>query len=155
MIKFPKDFPSNIRNIISGFIALNFGAYSLTFLLAHLLEPGFFKEVGLTFIYTLIFMDLFYIWLIMVFIGLFMWHGPLLNKVSKIILIAFLGYSVVVLLFINIFFLRYDKYPYRPKVQAGGGNPPKNFTLVYTDLRRKTEENPMGVLEQKREQAWP
>ena len=155
MIKFPKDFPSNIRNILSGFIALNFGAYFLTFLLAHLLEPGFFKEVGFIVIYTLFFMDLFFGWLIIVFIGIFIWRGSILKRASKIILIAVLGYSSTILLLTNICILYWDTYPYRPKVQAGGGNPPKNFTLVYTDLRRKTEENPMGVLEQKREQAWP
>jgi hypothetical protein len=135
MIKFPKEFPSNIPNLLAGFIALNFGAYFLTFLIAQLMNPGFVKEVGLIVIYTLIFMVLFYGWLVMLVIGLFIWHGQILNNASKIILVAFLGYAGSLLFVTTICIIHWDKHPYRPKIQVRSDKHPQ-ISLVFIDLRK-------------------
>jgi hypothetical protein len=147
MIKFPKDFPSNIRNILSGFLILNFGAYFLTFLIVKLTNLAFVKEVGLISLYTLFFMDLFFGWLIIVFIGIFIWRGPILKRGSKIILLAVLGYSSTILLLTNIGILYWDTYPYRPKVQVkSDGQHPQEISLDFIDLRSgKGEKNPNSL----------
>ena len=139
MIKFPKEFPSNIPNILAGFFILNFGAYFLTFLIVKQPNLAFVKEVGLISLYTLFFMDLLFGWLIMVFIGVFIWRGPILKRASKIILIVVLGYSGVLLLLTNICILYWDTYPYRPKVQVKSSYPlkfPPEFSMTYIDKRK-------------------
>ena len=100
-------------------------------------EPGFVKEVGLILIYTLIFMVLFYGWLVMLVIGLFIWHGQILTKASKIILVAFLGYAGSLLFVTTICIIHWDKHPYRPKAQVKSDkHRPQEISLDFIDLRR-------------------
>ena len=126
MIIFPKEFPSNIPHILTGFIGLNFGTFLMTALFAEILigRPSSTSVIGFGFIpiYTLILMVLCYGagFLIRLVLGIFVSVKVLSDKASRVLLSTFLG--TLSISFISAWgFAAWEEYQQRPQVIFDSG----------------------------------
>jgi hypothetical protein len=118
---FPKEFPDNIPRILAGFIALNFGIYCMTVLIADLTigRPSSTSVIGFGFIpiYTLIIAALCYGagWVIRHGLALFIPPKVLSEKTNRVLLMLFFG-SLTVAFFSGWGTVVWEEYQQRPRV---------------------------------------
>jgi hypothetical protein len=142
---FPKEFPDNIPRILSGFIALNFGIYCMTVLIADLTigRPSSTSVIGFGFIpiYTLIIAALCYGagWVIRHGLAFFIPPKVLSEKTNQVLLMLFFG-SLTVAFLSGWGIVAWEEHQQRPRVIFDAGrvkvvsNPPKNMQKIEGNL---------------------